>query len=433
MKGLFSGYGVLSRAATALLAASVPWVCPAQGLQALEQAVTSGTPILNVRARYEDVGQVPLAADAVALTLRARVGIETAAVWDTSLLVEGNFLVPLIDNYRVDNAVPANARYPLVPDPRDHQLNRLQLTNTSLPGTRITLGRQVIDLDDQRFVGDVGWRQDQQTFDGLRIVNTSIPKLTVDAAYVNRVHRVYGPDSPQGTYRGDLYLGNVSYRTPLGKLTGFAYLLSFDPLTAFPGLAAAAAVPLNPARQSTNTYGGRLSDVRGFGPIGVGYVLSYASQRQRGDNPLTFNNDYLLAEGSMTYREVGLTVGDEIMHGNGIAGLSTPLATVHRFDGWADKFLTTPANGLDNRYATLDCRLTNVGPFQTVSASATRRKFSAERINADYGSEWDLQAAATWRRLTTSIILADYRAAAQTPLAVAGDTRKFWVQTEFVW
>jgi hypothetical protein len=110
-------------------------------------------PIVDLRLRYEHVDQVPLAEDAEALTLRARLGLQTPELWDTSLLAEGNFLLPLEDRYRPDNSVAYHTQYPVVADPRDHELHRLALRNTSLPRTTITLGRQRIELDDQRFVG----------------------------------------------------------------------------------------------------------------------------------------------------------------------------------------------------------------------------------------------------------------------------------------
>lgn len=260
----------------------------------ITNALSSSTPLVDLRLRFEDVEKTPLTLGAVALTLRARLGVQTGGAWGTHVLVEGNFLVPLIDDYRSDNAVATNSRYPLVADPRDHSFNRLQLMNNSLPGTTITLGRQRIQLDDQRFVGNVGWRQDEQTFDALRIVNTSVPKLTIDFSFIDKVHRVYTADSPQGTYTGDIYLGNLSYRTPVGKLTGFAYLIDFDPLArnTFPTLTVAAAAALNPVTQSTDTYGGRLSANHTAGPFGWGYIFSYAFQRERGDNSLLFTNDY---------------------------------------------------------------------------------------------------------------------------------------------
>src|SRR6266849_3967691 len=156
-------FSLNNRAATALLALLVLSNIPrawSDGLRPLTDAAAASKPIVDVRLRYEDVEQVPLPIDAVALTLRARLGVETGNAWGTALLVEGNFLTPLIADYRKDNAVAVNTKYPVVADPRDHAINRLQLTNTSLPETAITLGRQRINLDDQRFVGNVGWRQD---------------------------------------------------------------------------------------------------------------------------------------------------------------------------------------------------------------------------------------------------------------------------------
>jgi hypothetical protein len=421
--------------ALVMLGFTIDGAARADDWSTIMNALSSSKPLVDTRLRYEDVQQTPLAVSAVALTLRARLGVQSGDAWGSNLLVEGNFLVPLIDDYRSDNAVATNTKYPLVPDSRDHSFNRLQLMNKSLPDTTVTLGRQRIQLDDQRFVGNVGWRQDEQTFDALRIVNTSIPKLTIDFSFIDKVHRVYTADSPQGTYTGDVYLGNLSYQTPLGKLTGFAYLMDFDPLSpdAFPTLTPVAAAAFNPIKQSTNTYGGRLSATHTVGPFGWGYIFSYAIQRERGDNPLLFTNDYLLGQLSGSFHGLSLTAADEKLHGTGTVGFSTPLATTHLFDGWADKFLTTPANGLDDRYGTLAYELKNLGPFQSVSANATYRSFAAQHVNTNYGSEWDFQISAKWQHLTTSVLYADYSASGETPIAIARDTHKFWVQTEFVW
>jgi len=419
--------------ASVLVAGVLVTTANADDSQPVIDAIKSSTPIVDVRLRYEDVDQIPLTIDAVALTLRARLGFATGTFLKTSLLAEANFLAPINNDYRADNAVATNTQYPVVADPRDHVINRLQLTNTALPDTALTLGRQRINLDDQRFVGNVGWRQDEQTFDALRIVNKSIQGLTFDVTYLDRVHRVYGQDSPQGTYEGDTYLGNIGYQTPLGKLTGFAYLVSFDPITKFPGLAAAAAAALNPARASTSTYGGRFAGDHTFNVIKLGYILSYAAQQQRGDNPFIFRNDYFLGELSAGVGPLVLTAGDEVMQGNGTVGFATPLATTHRFDGWADKFLTTPANGLDNRYGSLAYEWKNVGPLQSISATGIYRAFAAQHVDVNYGSEWDWQLSAKWQRLTASILYADYSASASTPVAVARDTQKFFAQLEFAW
>ena len=182
----------------------------AGGLEPIGGAFGETKFILDTRLRMEKVDQDGVANDADAVTLRMRLGFETGKAWNTALLVEGAGNVPIEDNYRPDPAVPTMTAYPVVADPENYVLNRLQLTNTSLPGTTITLGRQRLVLDDQRFVGNVGWRQNEQTFDALRVVNKSVKNLTLDATYLDRVNRVFGEDSPQGEYKGDNVLLNAS-------------------------------------------------------------------------------------------------------------------------------------------------------------------------------------------------------------------------------
>ena len=71
--------------------------------------------------------------------------------------------MPLKSDY--NSTTNGKTTYPAVADPETYEINRLQLTNTRIPMTTVTLGRQRIVLDDQRFVGNVGWRQNEQTFD----------------------------------------------------------------------------------------------------------------------------------------------------------------------------------------------------------------------------------------------------------------------------
>src|SRR5688572_2075432 len=142
------------------------------------------TPIVEFRLRSERIEQEGMAEQAQAVTLRGRLGFETQEVHASSLLVEAELLWPLDTRY--DSTVNGNTRYPVVVDPETHELNRLQLLNESIPGTRVVIGRQRITLDDHRFVGNVGWRQNEQTFDALRITNRSVPHLTVDVTYLEQ-------------------------------------------------------------------------------------------------------------------------------------------------------------------------------------------------------------------------------------------------------
>jgi len=392
----------------------------------LGAALAQTRPLIDVRLRYEEVDQTGIVEKANAGTLRARLGAETGTFLDTSLLLEGEAMVRLNSSYRPDNAVSRETQYPVVADPENYALNRLSLTNTSLPHTAITLGRQRIALDDQRFVGNSGWRQNEVTFDALRIVTQPLKPLTFDLTFLDKVHRIYGVDSPQGTYKGNSYLANVSYQLGIGKLTGFAYLVEFDPIA---GLAGA----LDPRRGSTSTYGGRFAGEQPVAALKLGYVLSYAWQKQRGDNPLVFRNNYYLGELNARVAGFKAAAGDEILQGNGTIGFATPLATLHLFEGWADKFLTTPADGIKDLYVSLGWSGKRLLGLDTLSATVVRHEFDAEHTHTSYGSEWDWVLSGKWHHFVGLLKYADYSAGGTTPTAIARDTRKAWAQLEFVW
>jgi hypothetical protein len=398
----------------------------AGGLDPVWGAFGETKPIIDFRLRSESVHQDGLVEDAEALTLRGRLGFETGKAWNTTLLVEGDFLVPIIDDYRQDPAIPEMTTYPVVPDPESYEINRFQLVNTSIPGTTLTLGRQRIALDDQRFVGPVGWRSNEQTFDGFRFQNRSVTNLVIDLTWFNQVNRLFGPDSPQGRYEGDSYLTNVSYQTKIGKITGFSYLLDFHSLPDAPP-----AMRLQGVRDSSSTYGFRFAGEKPVGKIKLGYMASYAEQIDWGDNPIDYAVPYWNLELSGTWKQFTIGVGEESLGGDGVKGFTTPLATLHKFQGWADKFLATPANGLNDKYANFGVTLKGVGPLDTLSSTLSYHDYRAEHIRADYGHEWNLQVAAKWKRFNVMLKYADYYQGAGLPNV--RDTDKLWAQVEFVW
>jgi hypothetical protein len=387
---------------------------------AFADAFRQTKPIFDARLRTEDVDQDPIANDAHATTLRLHLGFETGKTWNTTLLVEGEGVVPLESDYRPDPMVAEKTAYPVVADAENYEFNRLQLTNTSIPGTTLTLGRQRITLDDQRFVGNVGWRQNEQTYDAFRVVNKSVKNLVLDATYLDQVNRVFGRDSPQGVYQGPGVLLNASYQTSIGKVSGFGYLLEFDDIAGVP-----AAV-----RDSTDTYGLRFAGEHAVGKVKLAYLASWATQTGAGDNPLDFDLDYEAAELMAGWKQFGLGAGIEVLEGNGVKGFTTPLATLHKFQGWADKFLTTPANGIEDRYVTATTNLKAVGGLDTLGLVFSYHDYQAQHVSADYGSEWNASLAARLKKVSLMLKYADYN---QGVLASARDTEKLWMQVEFVW
>jgi hypothetical protein len=418
---LSSGKGMKSAVAACVAAFCGVSAASAEGLDPIVGAIGETKPIVELRLRTEMVDQEPIVRDANALTLRARLGFETGKAWGTALLVDGEAIVPLNNNY--NSTTNLRTSFPVVADPEAYELNRLQLTNTLIADTTITLGRQRINLDDQRFVGNVGWRQNEQTYDSLRVVNKKIKNMVIDVSYVDQVNRVFGPrarpGANDGRLHGDTVLANVSYQFPIGKLTGFGYLIELDETP-------------TPVRDSTQTLGLRFQGERPLSKIKLGYIASYASQEDRGANPLSFKNGYYLTELTGTYRQYSVGAGYEVLEGNGVKGFTTPLATLHKFQGWADKFLTTPVNGMEDMYFNLGYQKKGVGPLETVAFAAIWHKYDSERLSIDYGSELNLQLQAKFRRFNGMLKYADYEAANTTPIAVR-DTRKLWAQLEFVW
>ena len=375
----------------------------------LSQAIEAIKPIFNLRLRYEGVDQDGFAETADALTYRIRAGFETGEVANTKFLIEFDHIEDLVDDF--NSTLNGKTQFPVVADPNATELNRLQLTNTSLPDTKLTLGRQRIILDDSRFVGNVGWRQNEQTFDGLRVENTSLGDLAVDVSYIRQINRIFGDDSPIGVWDGDTYIINAKHPTPFGKVTGFAYLLDIENAGGI---------------FSSQTVGARLNGSQPVGDGKITYVASYAQQNDYGASPFDYSADYVLAEGVYAQSGFSAGIGYELLGGDSQRGFQTPLATLHKFQGWADKFLATPNSGIEDLYFKAGFAPGDAGPFKGTKFLAIYHDFSADTGGNDLGSELNLQATSKWKKLGLTLKYADYNSD-----GFATDTDKVWLQVDF--
>lgn len=374
-------------------------------------------PLADLRTRYEDVDQAGLPRDAHALTFRLRGGV-AAKAGPLSAIVEGQGTLAAIDNH-FDGLHP-DATRPLVADPQDIALYRAQLQYRSSIAT-ITAGRQRIALDDERFVGAIQFRQNGQTFDAARAELTPLKGLKADVSYVWSVRTIWGIDgigARQQAVSGDTILANLSYATPLGALTGFGYLIDQDEQ------------PVQGFRLSSQSYGVRLAGARPLSrAVKLAYQLSYARQSDYGRNPNDYAADYYLLDASVDARGWKLGGGYEVLGADAGAALTsfqTPLATAFKFQGWADKFLTTPPNGVRDLYGSLGYGRKTLGPLTAVSLQAVFHRFRSDRLSQHYGNEIDLLASAKLGSTTVSLRYADYHAD-----AFATDTRKLWLTAEW--
>lgn len=370
-------------------------------------------PIADARLRYEAVDQGSLEADAV--TLRLRAGVE-AKLGSFSLLAEGEGTLAPVNDY---NAFPfpiadeqRRPQYAVVSDPQNVELNRLQLQFKS-KDVGVTLGRQRINLDDQRWVGSVGWRQNEQTFDAVR-GEAKLGPVAIDLTYAISQRTIFGEDSgPRTDIDGDFIFAGLGSK--LGPLQGklFTYLIDYDEAFALPN--------------SSQTYGGFLS---GAIPLGKTTKLSlrasYARQSDYGHNPFDYAADYWSFEAGTKIAGFNLTGGWEQLGSDNGRAVQTPLATLHKFNGWADLFLTTPPAGLEDAYLSIGRSFKGIKALPGLNANIAFHQFDSAKGDVEYGTEWDASAGFKLGKIGVLFKYADYNAR-----DFGTDTRKFWVQAEW--
>lgn len=379
-------------------------------------------PLVDLRLRYENVHQDGIAKDANAVTGRMRSGFEIAHRSGLAVLVEAEGTLAIDPDY--NSLTNGKARFATVADPENVELNRAQLQYRGIEGWTFTAGRQVINIDDQRFVGAVAWRQNEQTFDAVRVEAKQVGPFFADVAYAWSDRTIYGITAqdlaPTSAYKQSIGGDNVFAGGGLkfGPVTakGFAYLVDQD----------------EPGRRqfSSQTYGGRAVAAIPIGKAKVTLIGSYARQSDYASNPNRYAASYWVAEGGTTLFGFGGTVGYEVLgadDGRSTAtAFQTPLATLHKFNGFADKFLTTPANGLTDLYGSLGRAFPGVHALPGLTASVTYHRFRSDRLDQHYGDEWDAQLGF---KLHGVGVLAKY--ATYDADQYATDTRKLWLETDW--
>lgn len=372
----------------------------------LMEALTNGKAGVDLRYRYEHVDQDNPLRNANASTLRTRINYATDSFHGFGAFVEMDD-VTVLGSVRYNNATQtpsAETAYSVVADPRGTEVNQAFLSYAGLSNTLFKLGRQRIIYDNARFIGNVGWRQNEQTYDAFSLVNTSLADTQISYAYIDKINRIFGEDSPVGEFEMSSHLLNLGYSGfAAGKLSAYGYFLDNETLPASSnrtlGLRFAGDYPLNASSKLL-------------------YALEYAKQDDFRSGASTIDADYSLVELGAQYKTVSARLGHEVLGVDGSA-FSTPLATAHAFNGWADVFLVTPADGLRDRYLKLSGSLAGVGLL------AAYHDFSADRGGADYGSELNLQASRAFGKVN---LLAKYARYSADDFAV--DTSKFWLMAQ---
>ena len=405
---------MLAVACAAAVAGTAAPAFAAEASGTLVDAIRNGDLKFQFRYRYEDVNQDNALDTAEASTLKSRLTFTTQAWQGWQAQVEVDDVSPIgDDDYNSTNNNETG--YSVVADPEGTEINQAWIAYSGLCDSTLKFGRQRVLLDNERFVGGVGWRQNEQTYDGGSIVNKSLPDTTITYAYVYNVNRVFGPEDGTtaawlGDWESDISLLNVNYTgLKIGALSAYAYLMDIDDAEA----------------QSNETYGLRFAGKQALGKtVNLLYTLEYASQEDYGDNPVGYEADFYALEGGLALPyAVTLTLGQEVLEGDSSQVgqmFRTPLATLHKFQGWADMFLTTPNGGIEDTYVGASV------VFAGITAAAVWHDFEAEDGGASYGDELDLSLTRKFGQYLTGMLkYADY---SEDGFSV--DTRKVWVQLQ---
>ncbi|WP_374323685.1 alginate export family protein [Aquipseudomonas alcaligenes] len=395
---------------------------PSWADQPLSDLFTQGKPILDARYRFENVDQNNDLRDANAQTLRTRAGFQSGKWYGLSGLIEVDN-VSRIGDEAYNSTRNGQKEYAVVADPDGTEVNQALLRYDHKFGSAV-LGRQRINLDNQRFIGSVAWRQNEQTFDGALTQLKPLDGLTLSYAYLDQVNTVFGPENGRydnltnpANIDGHSHLINAQYVfMPELTATAYSYLLDLDNIAVAPTAAE--------GTLSSQTSGLRLNGV----VAGVSYALEYAQQKDYGDNPLELDSEYYLAELGYTIKGVQLKAGYEVLggdNGSGNRAFQTPLATKHAFQGWADQFLTTPADGIEDAYVGV------TAPLLGGTLQAWYHDFATEQGSDDYGNEIDLSYAHPIPGVKGLVGLVKYATYDSDDKARTVDTDKVWLQLQY--
>lgn len=373
-----------------------------------QTAPATHAPSLDLRLRYEQVDDAGFSDDAEALTARLRLGYKMVFNPRWSAFAEAE-LSGHLGSDAFNDSENGRSGYPLVVDPDNAELNQAYLSYTPGSSSRATFGRQRLIFGNQRFIGNVGWRQNEQTFDAVDLQHSFAAGPTLRYSYLDRVQRIFGNDHPlpaQARWNLAAHVLDASYKLGPGTLSGYAHWFENETL------------PLSSHRNLGLRYSAAGGPAKG---LSWQATAEFTQQRPHADGAERNRAEYALLELGLGYRGNGFNLGYEQLGGDGQYGFQTPLATLHAFNGWADRFLTTPVNGLRDVY------LGWKRGFGKFNAAVVWHDFSADRGGADYGNEWDASLGWAFRPKWNAM----FKWASYDSEGFGQDVDKLWLQVEY--
>ena len=310
----------------------------------------------------------------------------------------------------VNDTRNGNTQLPVEVDPSATEIAQGYLT---FSGDSVSVwgGRRKVSWGNQRFVSGLGWRQNERSFDGAGIQFSPSEDITLRYQYAFNVNRPQGDDSPVGNYDGEFHFAEAVW-SPSSRsvFTGYAYDHDFQD---------AFAVGL-----SARTFGVNWTGSATIGQDLTGKVIvEYARQSDSGDNPNSFDHDYVRMEAGLQGGNWRLRAGLEIFEGDGTTSFRTPFALLHAYNGWADRFIVTPANGLRDAYVEASFTAPENIAFSGTTLTVAYHDFASDNGNLTYGTEWDAAITVPVR----DDLSVQFKTARYNADGFSSDSDKFWI------
>ena len=364
---------------------------------------------LGMRTRYQSVNDNWLGdanAFTTRLTLTSKFILDQNEQWQLTL--QPNYVYAFNEDHY--NSVTVTRHTSPIPDPDGFNLTQGLIQYDSNNFWQASIGRQMVSFDNERFIGSVEFWQTPQNFDAVTLQYNNQENLDIQYVYSNKVHRIFGQDSTLnlpaddvrfglieqrpvnelGQHRLDSHFLNIAFNTENNlSIVGYHYYIYNHDQAWF----------------STKTTGLRVSDEFKPGKIKYRYTAEFALQNEIKNNPANYQTWYSLFEVGIQYKSHRLDISQETLSQDDFNGFKTPLATNHKFQGWADAFA-----GYGVQAGIRDQYLTYRGRKSKLNWRIVYHNFDNYNNSENIGTELDIELGYRFtRQWQLKLIYADYR------------------------
>lgn len=335
---------------------------------------------LEIRARHENLRDAAFPERSSASTVRTAFGLRTAPFRGLSFGAELENTT-VVGSERFFDGLNDFTDRPLVLDPEGTTLNRVFASFEDASGVNLEIGRLRYTLHDGRFLGPDPWRQNDQVFDGVVVRGSALELLDLEYAYFAAVNRPSGDDAPGGRSTMATHVFDVTHRRgDMLEASAFLVHIELD----------------ETGEPAPKTIGLRVGGELDLAPRHLAHYRAELA-RQRGDDGMGRDINASRAAFELGWEfvlgragRIDVRTGIERLGASSDASdapFITPLASANDFNGWIDRFVLTPDDGLVDRYVGASYA------WDDLELAATWHGFTADRGGADYGVEWNVGLA----------------------------------------